>query len=298
MKSPSFSFSFANHTDHTPPQRHIQWAHRDSHFFYSLISLKSVLCECFMPAASSWSRCLHTDWHSARPRSPAPRPHLSRPSPVSPAAALSPPHPPSPSLSLCSMSLSLNPFLHLDSLQLAPFLCLEPTFPHPVTRLLSGSWSANSPCRLLSLHCVYYSSPSPAPPLISGCCAPLTDTVHSSQPRARVGADRPAHYNISRSCNSHTYEDRPNNKSLGTPRLIKIFINWAVVSVNTQLFCHTVIMSPLLSYGLSAEYTDTHFTVKRIFCCRKKRVWFFFSLIEIIWVTISLDLLVLGLLFQ
>lgn len=103
-----FFFLCKPHGPHSTSKTHTQWAHRDSHFFYSLISLKSVLWECFMPAASSWSRCLHTDWRSAQPRSPPPRPHLSRPSPVSPAAALSPPPPPSHSLflSLCALCLS------------------------------------------------------------------------------------------------------------------------------------------------------------------------------------------------
>lgn len=116
-----------------------QQPHCNSHFFYSLISLKSILCECFMVARYSWQFSAGV----TEVRLFTFQPVKSR---LSPAAARSYSLSLTLSLSLCSISLSLTPFL-CQTLSSSHCICVYGSS-FPLTWLLSLFLSAQS---LLSL---------------------------------------------------------------------------------------------------------------------------------------------------
>ena len=150
-----------------------------------------------MVARYSWPLCFHTD--SSVPEWP--RYTCTHLSPLSPAAALS--------LSPCcafSLSLSLSLSLlyvslpdsitNLNSLQLYPHCIFVFWSFFPLTWRLSCSLSANSSCSLPLLDSLFLS--------LSVSHPPSTDTIHSSQPCARVRIASQTHYMNTHSHNSHT----------------------------------------------------------------------------------------------
>ena len=132
----------------------------NSHFLYSLISLKSILWECFMLARYSWPLCLPHWQFSAEVNEV----HLSTFEP--PVSCL---------LQLLSLSASLSFFMlyfslpysisNLNSLQLAPCLCLLLSFVHLAVFLFSLSLFSKHSLHVLSLDYIHYSSLSLSLPL-------------------------------------------------------------------------------------------------------------------------------------